>query len=86
MPCVFLLYLSWCFKQVMIHILYHEYKPTVNASNFGGVPNFGGSKKWDSLVPCIHFLDKHSFARFKSNSLSKKWMQDTNESWEHHQS
>ena len=36
-------------------------------------------KKWDSLVPCIQFLDKLSFACFKSNSLSKKWMQDTNE-------
>ena len=26
-------------------------------------------KKRDSYVPCIHFLDKPSFARFKSNSL-----------------
>ena len=41
---------------------------------------FGGSKKWDSLVPYIQFLDNLSFARFKSNSPSKKWMQDTNES------
>ena len=50
---------------------------TVNASSFGGVPTTfvdqkkKKKKKWDSLVPCIHFLDKPSFACFKSNSLSK---------------
>ena len=47
-------------------------------SNIGSVPDFGGSKKWDSLVFCIHLFDKLSFARFRSNSLSKNeckiWM------------
>ena len=45
---------------------------TVKASNFGGVPNFGGSKKNEiHYYLAFIFLDKLSFACFKSNSLSK---------------
>ena len=42
----------------LLPMLIDDSTPTVNASNFSGVPNFGGSKKWDSLVHCIHFFEQ----------------------------